>query len=890
MRVQVAKRPWHEYQALFETLSDGLIHLDAHGVVLTFNMPAQSLFTRLLPSASPLKLAIGQPFVLPARDMQGRFFTDETAPIAGILRGEAIAAARAVLVRCATREGRDLYLRISGSPLYNERNDSTSKDKESTTGECIIVLRDVTEITQRRRYLDEMVLQGAIEQRRQRVREERALRISPLMSDYAYAYQILPDYSIKRDWITEAFEHITGYTLEELDASSDEQKMLCHPDDRAQIDKHMAAMWAGTSDVREWRIITKKGDVRWLRYSSHPARDENSGIIHVYGACHDITEQKKVEQQASNLTQQLSATFEAITDGILIYDREGHLLQTNSVARDLLPFYALRPEQSSSLPAWMEAMHFRDESRRSLALTDLPQYRVLHGEVLQGTQAVDILVTVADGRDLYLNISGSPVRNTLGEQIGAVLILRDVTERRQYEQWMQKALQSLFAMTEAIVQFPEEFELPDEAADEASYSARQQVIYHLLSLSCELLGSKTACIIAIDAQTEQLLPIATSGFLASQREQFEAELSRFRLEDYFQQQERALLLHGEVVLVEPDQLPMPALTMFGLQQVLVAPLRIGERTQGMVWLDYNVADQGYSLHQAMELFKVVGSLAALVIERERLIHERIIAQAKALAESETNRQKDEFLSLTSYELRTPLAAIKASLQLTSRQIRSMRHDIDLTAIIEQVDEILGRGERQVAVESRLIGDLLDISHNQERLALKMKLCNLLDIVNNVVADVRSSNTAREISVNVINTQHQDRQEQATIDMVPIIADTERIGQVLTNYLNNAIKYSPADEPIRIRLECEESQARVCVIDKGQGMIFTEQLKIWERFYQIPNRIIYSGSSGLGLGLALCRTIIEQHDGQVGVESELGHGSRFWFTLPLAHESLQEEMQ
>ena len=527
-------------------------------------------------------------------------------------------------------------------------------------------------------------------------------------------------------------------------------------------------------------------------------------------------------------------------------------------------------------------MNVRDEQGQALSLADLLQYRVLHGEVLQGTRATDILISAADGRDLSVNISGSPIRDSTGEQIGAVLILRDVTTRRQQEQWMQKALQALFAMTEAIVQFPEEFGQPDEAADEAAYSARQQVIHHLLSLSCELLGSKTACIIAIDAQTEQLLPIATSGLSAPHREQFEAELSRFRLADYFQQEERARLLRGEVVLLQRAQIPIDTLDMFGAQQVFVAPLYIGERTLGMVWLDYSIAGQGYPLQQAIELFKVVGNLAALVIERERLMHERIIAQAKALAESETNLQKDEFLSLTSYELRTPLATIKAGLQLTDQQLKQLHSNSDLTAIIEQIDEILARGERQVAVESRLIGDLLDISRNQEHLVLKVKLCNLLDVIRNVVADVQSSNTMREIHMEVRDRR---MQQHVRVDMLPVIVDIERIGQVLTNYLNNAIKYSPFDESIAVHIECDERDVRVCVVDKGPGMIFSEQLKIWERFYQVPNRIIYSGSSGLGLGLSLCRSIIEQHNGQVGVESEPGHGSTFWFTLPLASESL-----
>ena len=120
--------------------------------------------------------------------------------------------------------------------------------------------------------------------------------------------------------------------------------------------------------------------------------------------------------------------------------------------------------------------------------------------------------------------------------------------------------------------------------------------------------------------------------------------------------------------------------------------------------------------------------------------------------------------------------------------------------------------------------------------------------------------------------------------MPIMADPERIGQVVTNYLTNALKYSAADRTVDVTIQVEGKVAKLSVRDEGPGLSIQEQERIWEYFYQSPGIEVQNGSSvGLGLGLHICRTIIELHHGQVGVKSAPGEGSTFWFTLPLADE-------
>ncbi|GHO85171.1 PAS domain-containing sensor histidine kinase [Dictyobacter formicarum] len=852
----------NKLQVLLEAIPDGVVKVDTAGRLQSANAVAQHLLARIISTSPEDILRPERATALRARDVQGQLLTAETFPIAHMLGGETLSGQNAPIIHFPTRDGQELYLQMSGAPLQKERTEIVG---------AVVILRDMTEHVRRRRYLEEMLLQGAIEQRRLRRREEHAHRISALVVDSAYSYQIRVDSEIRRIWLTDTFKSITGYTPEEIDALGWLNPSLYHVDDAPAVQARRQALLAGVSDVQEWRLITKSGEVRWLRDSCHPIKDLTSGAFHFYGAVHDITSHKKAEEQIHHLSRQLSTTFAAITDGVVIYDREGRMLQQNQAARELLGFdqgdnYSLLP-----MPERFPMVHMHLD-RQPLRLEQTPLYRILHGEILKGPQAEDSFITALDGQQRCLNISGAPIRNLADEIIGGVLIFRDVTVRRRQELRTQHALDTLLAMAEALARSMEQLNFPDNIADQKAYISRQEVVQHLLSLGCDLLGAQVACIVTMDQGTYRFVPVAVTGLASDLEERFWRETPHAYLHDYFPADFREQLLEGEPVLLDVARLPKADMPTYGMSQMLVAPLHVGEQCLGLLIMDTLSVTQEYPLAEALALLKVVGKLTALVIERERLIHERIIAQIRTVAECEANRQKDDFLRLASHELRTPLATIRSGLQLTRRKIGHLQAEIPGVDLLQQIDEVLDRGERQVAVESRLISDLLDVSRIQEdRLELQSKLCNLLDVVRNVVADLRTSNPLRTIQII----------EPANEDMIPVAADVERIGQVLTNYLNNAIKYSPVDKAIKVCFELDERVIRVSICDEGPGLAQEVQPKVWARFYQVPDRIVYSGSSGLGLGLYICQKIIRQHNGQVGVTSCPGQGATFWFTLPLA---------
>ncbi|MEO6887425.1 MAG: ATP-binding protein [Ktedonobacteraceae bacterium] len=262
--------------------------------------------------------------------------------------------------------------------------------------------------------------------------------------------------------------------------------------------------------------------------------------------------------------------------------------------------------------------------------------------------------------------------------------------------------------------------------------------------------------------------------------------------------------------------------------------------------------------------------------RELLVHVEARLEIARLRHEAINRM-DEFIGIAGHELRTPLTAIKGNVQLARRQLgRVLKQETPLpeglASTIANVQGFLERTERQVSMQNRLVSDLLDISRIQTgRLKLQCEQHDLVALVREVVEDQRLLSPARSI--------HLDRLPPGE---VPVLADADRLRQVVNNYLSNALKYSETTSPIEVGVERMGTQARVLVRDHGPGLSQADQQRVWERFYRalsVENKS--PSAAGLGLGLHISRMIIEQHSGQVGVESEPGTGSTFWFALPLA---------
>jgi signal transduction histidine kinase len=227
-----------------------------------------------------------------------------------------------------------------------------------------------------------------------------------------------------------------------------------------------------------------------------------------------------------------------------------------------------------------------------------------------------------------------------------------------------------------------------------------------------------------------------------------------------------------------------------------------------------------------------------------------------------------------------LTSVKGNIQLAQRRLKNLLQIAELShpeerRIVNDVQLLLERAVHQTGIQNRLINDLLDVSRiDAHKLELSLAPHDLRAIVHDAVENLHSMIPSRQLLF-----------ECAAFTPVFVMVDIDRIGQVIANYVTNAFKYSEPSEPIVVGLTVEGTEAKVWVRDLGPGLIAEEQEKIWHRFYQVPNdQTSICQKVGLGLGLYLCQTLIERHNGNVGVESQPGQGSTFWFTLPVLKET------
>ncbi len=567
----------------------------------------------------------------------------------------------------------------------------------------------------------------------------------------------------------------------------------------------------------------------------------------------------------------LAAVFEAMTDGVNVYDKNGHIVHANRAYRALIGLDTLPAHMQLSPKERMTQLQLRDEHGEPLREEMRPINRILAGEILTDESKVDILVHTLDGRELQLNVTGAPTYDQNNAIQGGVLIFHNVTERRRLERRTQDALDALLMMAEELVQRPDEQDVPNMQTPVPA----KEVAQRLAELIRSVLACERVSITLVDPHTQALRSSAVVGLSAEQEQSWRERRSDFLLSEQIHGPElNARMSENEVVVLDMTQPPLSERpNPYGIQTMLLAPMILGSSLVGVLVLDHGGRYQHYT-QRDIALTKAVAKLAALVVERERLVQERAEAQANVLALDDANRRMDDFIGIASHEIRTPLTSIKANIQLAQRQMnRFMQENVTsehLLQRLEPVRDMLERAARQVEVQNRLVSDLLDVSRiYADKLELRMQQCDITAIVHRTVADQASIVAPRAIHLETVS------------DTIYAIADADRLEQVLNNYLSNALKYSEKSQPVSVCLETIGDSVRISVRDAGPGLTFEQQQHIWERFYRVDGIAVKTGSGvGLGLGLHICRTLIERQGGHVGVESTFGKGSTFWFSLPI----------
>ena len=225
-----------------------------------------------------------------------------------------------------------------------------------------------------------------------------------------------------------------------------------------------------------------------------------------------------------------------------------------------------------------------------------------------------------------------------------------------------------------------------------------------------------------------------------------------------------------------------------------------------------------------------------------------------------DQRKNDFIGMVSHELKTPLTSLKAYVQILGSKAREEEDEFSSNA--------LDRAEKQVNKMSNMINGFLNISRLESgKIHLKMQDFDLGALAKDAIQEINTFNSSHTISF-------------LPSGPIPVLGDRDKIEHVISNFLTNAIKYSPNNTSIWVRCAVAGKMAELSVRDEGMGIEGQDKERLFERYYRVASNDTQR-IAGFGIGLYLSAEIIQRHNGKIWVESENGRGSTFYFTLPLS---------
>ena len=306
----------------------------------------------------------------------------------------------------------------------------------------------------------------------------------------------------------------------------------------------------------------------------------------------------------------------------------------------------------------------------------------------------------------------------------------------------------------------------------------------------------------------------------------------------------------------------PMLRQLGYRSLLAVPLLREDRIMGGLTI-YRRRSGSFST-EIVNLLQTFSTQSVLAIQNARLFRE---IEEKSRQIEAANRHKSEFLANMSHELRTPLNAIIGFSEVLGERLFGELNDKQA----EYTDDILSSGRHLLS----LINEILDLSKVEAgRMELELATFDLPLAIDNARTFVRERATRHGIMLEVAVDER----------LGDFVGDERKIKQILLNLLSNAVKFTPEGGRIGINARQTDGSVEISVSDTGIGIAPEDQPRIFEEFRQVGTDYAHK-SEGTGLGLTLAKKFVELHGGKIWVESEVGKGSKFTFTLPISAKAL-----
>lgn len=685
--------------------------------------------------------------------------------------------------------------------------------------------------------------------------EERYRAISETSADYAFSFRNRDDGAVEFEWLTDSFARVTGYDIAEVMGKPDPWRIYVHPDDLPVL-QHGRAEWNnGAMMQREFRILKKDGELRWVRSFTRPVLDAHGRILRVWGSAQDVTEYKRAGATLRETQERLALAIRGANDGLWDWDISSNVAYYSPRFAELLGLE--EHECAPSVDFFFQRIHPDEVKNLGAAVRS-------HLKEHVGFD-VECRALTKSGEYRWFQLCGKALPNGGGIPTRMAGSLRDITERKQIEAELEMRVH--LSILRAEIGTTMGLNLPT-ALQECAF-----ILVTSLDLAFARIWTLDESCTLLELQAHAGIEAGIKG-MESQIAVGSGEVGR-------------IAQYGQAhVTNEIQQDPLFSDTAWALQasmEDLVAflgyPLICEERVVGVL---VTLSRQPFASTVLGE-FPEIANLIAQGIVRRRT--EDALRQAKEAAET-ASLAKSEFLANMSHELRTPMNGVIGMTDLLLE-----------TGLSSDQRELADTVKTSAESLLTILNDILDFSKIEagkwELDPLPFSLHETLDGVLKTLA-LRAKEKAISLRY-LVASEIPDA----------LIGDSGRLRQILINLIGNALKFTERGEVVvevkkaggngqkaephdRERDDCQLPPAN-CLLefsvrDTGIGIPPEKQRTIFDAFAQADGSTSRK-YGGTGLGLTICRKLVEMMNGTIWVESEVGTGSTFHFTICLA---LQKE--
>ena len=640
--------------------------------------------------------------------------------------------------------------------------------------------------------------------------------------DYAFVWEADPE-TQRMTYISAQFEPMLGASRHQVLDEPDWWLAHAHPDDRPALSHMFSRALIDPGDKRcDHRYVMADGGVRWLHTSVHLVGGAGE-VPRLQGVSFDITDARLAQERVREQLALSTAMAGSLGEGALAIDLDDRITFINDAGAALL---RCTPHETVGRRS-ADIAHVEDNN--GIAVESPLSTAIRTGSCVRSD---DFTLVRADGTRVPASVTAAPIRRD-NRVTGAVLAFDDISERKSAQE---------------VERF-----LLDAGTQLSSTLETKPVVDAIVRLGVPRLGD--ICFLDLVENGRSATRVAWAHRDANEQTVLDrtfgdVDAVAFLALPVLDVLETGLPLHVRVVAgVRISRDDVRVATTLGIRTALITPCTIGRRQLGA--LTFCMLDDRELGERDIALAEELARRGALAIE-----HARLYEQAR-----DAVALREQTLAVVSHDLRTPLATIMmASTILGDEELaRSSRWTTSLA--VEKIQTAASRMER-------LIGDLLDFASIEAgQLAMTTRPEDVASIVKESIAGFEEQARARGV-----------RLVSETAPGIPRVdCDRDRVLQVIGNLVGNALKILKSGDAITLRVKARQHEAVFAVEDTGPGISLADQKHLFDRYF----RGLHARYKGSGLGLSIAHGLVEGHGGRIWVDSELGHGATFFFTIPLS---------